>query len=127
MAIASPLAAQNNSPPAFPPVKADGAGAPISTLASPATAQTMLAAGTPVVVTLEQDQTTATSKVSDMFQLTVLNDVVEGATVVIPKGAIGHGEVTFATKRGGFGKAGIIGIALRDLQLGDRKVALDGR
>lgn len=86
----------------------------------------MLPAGTPVFVMLDQDLTTTTSIVGDRFQVTVLHEVLDGATVVIPQGAIGHGEVTFVTRRGGFGKAGIISIALRDLALGGRTVALDG-
>lgn len=127
MAIAAPLAAQNNAPSAYPPASADRVAIQMSIPAIPATARAILPAGTPVVVTLDQQLSSATSKVGDKFQVTVSNDVVDGATVVIPRGAIGHGEVTFTTRRGGFGKAGIIGIALRDLQLGDRKVALDGR
>lgn len=111
MAIASPLAAQVGSAP---------------TPSAPPPAQAMLAAGTPVIVMLDQELTTTTNKVGEMFQVTVLHDVVDGGTVVIPQGSIGHGEITFVTKRGGFGKAGIIGIALRDLDLGDRKIELDG-
>lgn len=83
-------------------------------------------AGTPVFVVLDQDLTTTTSRVGDQFQVTVEYDVVDGVTVVIPKGTIGRGEVTFVTKRGGFGKGGIIGIALRDLELSGGKVPLDG-
>jgi len=52
--------------------------------------------------------------------------VVGGATV-IPKGTPGEGSVTFVTKNGSFGKAGMLGIALRSLTLGDRQIALDGR
>ena len=97
-----------------------------STLAASSQASAALAAGTPVIVMLDQALTTTTSKVGDIFEVTVLHEVVDGTTVVIPQGAIGHGEVTFVTKRGGFGKAGIIGLTLHDLQLGERKVALDG-
>lgn len=82
---------------------------------------------TPVKVMLNQDLSTQTSHVGDKFTVTVLEDVVENATIVIPKGATGEGEVTFVTARGGFGKPGILAISLRELTLGDRTVSLDGR
>lgn len=68
-----------------------------------------------------------TAMLGDRFPVVVLHDVVDRDTIVIPQGATGYGEVTFTTNKGGFGKPGIIGIALRHLQLGDRQVALSGR
>jgi hypothetical protein len=93
-----------------------------------ANAQQTLPAGTPVVVMLNEELSTMTSHVGDGFSVTVLHDVTaaDGA-VVIPKGTIGKGEVTFATNKGGFGKPGILGISLRDMDIGNRRVALDGR
>ena len=118
-AIAAALLAAQSAPAPVP-----AATAPAPTTSIPA--QSTLAAGTPVVVTLDQDLTTTTNNIGDIFQVVVTHDVVDGTTVIIPQGTIGHGEVTFVTRRGGFGKGGIIGIALRDLELGGRKVALDG-
>lgn len=76
---------------------------------------------------LNQELTTKTAKIGDTFTVTVLHDVMVGDTIVIPKGAIGHGEITFAADKGGFGRAGMLMIALRTMELGDRKVLLDGR
>ena len=121
-AIAAALLAAQSAP-------APLAEAPAATAPAPATsvqAQATLATGAPVVVTLDQDLTTTKNNVGDIFQVVVAHDVVDGATIVIPQGTIGHGIVTFVTRRGGFGKGGIIGIALRDLELGGTKVALDG-
>ncbi|WEK48103.1 MAG: hypothetical protein P0Y56_07355 [Candidatus Andeanibacterium colombiense] len=87
----------------------------------------MLPAKTPVVVALEQDLTTVTNQVGDMFKVVVAEDVVWQGTTFIPKGTVGSGQITFVTKKGGFGKPGIIGIALRDLDFGGTKFALDGR
>lgn len=112
------LAVQSAQAPAAPPS--------LDVSPAPAPTQAVLAAGTPVLVTLDQDLTTLKSMVGDIFEVTVAQDVVEGTTVIIPRGTVGHGEVTFVTKRGGFGKGGIIGISLRDLRLGDRRIALDG-
>lgn len=67
------------------------------------------------------------NKVGDRFEVTVLNDVSEQGVVIVPKGTIGHGEVTFSTKSGGFGKPGILGISLRTLDLNGKSIILDGR
>jgi len=102
--------------------------APVEPAAAPAiVAQSRLPAGTPVIVMLDQEISTKASKVGDTFQVTVLHDVVDGPTIVIPKGTTGFGEVTFATNNGGFGKPGILSIALRYLELNGTKVPLDGR
>lgn len=102
-------------------------GSPLqSTTALPSPSLT-LPAGVPVIVVLDQDLSSKTSKVGDRFEVVVLYDVVDHGIVVIPQGTIGYGEVTFSTDKGGFGKGGILGIALRHLDLGGRMVALDGR
>lgn len=96
-------------------------------VAPPAMLQTPLPAGTPVIVSLDAELSTQTSQLGDSFSVTVVNDVLHEGIVVIPKGTRGRGEITFLTKKGGFGKPGIIGIALRDMELGGRHVLLDGR
>jgi len=92
----------------------------------PAPAPIVLPAGTPVIVALNEDLTSVKNMVGDPFQVHLVADVMSGTTVVIPKGAIGHGQVTFVSRRGNFGKGGFIGISLRDLAFGDRTVALAG-
>lgn len=86
-----------------------------------------LPAGTPVVVMTNEELSTKANKVGDKFRVTVLHDVIDGTAVVIPKGTIGVGEVTFATDNGGFGKPGILSISLRHLELEGAKPLLDGR
>jgi len=95
--------------------------------ATTANALSKLPAGAPVFVMTNEELSTKASKVGDRFLVTVLHDVVDGATIVIPKGTTGFGEVTFATDNGGFGKPGILGISLRYLELNGAKVLLDGR
>jgi hypothetical protein len=92
----------------------------------PVSAPTLLAGAT-VMVVLDDELSTATAHVGDRFHVTVVNDVVEQGVVIIPKGTAGYGEVTFATHKGGFGKQGILGIALRYLELNGQMVMLDGR
>jgi len=90
-------------------------------------AQVTLPAGTPVLVTLGSELTSRTSKLGDRFEVVVADDVLHQGHVAIRKGTTGSGEVTFVTGTGGFGKAGMLGIALRHLNLGDKKMLLDGR
>jgi hypothetical protein len=83
--------------------------------------------GTPVLLMLNQNLDTATNSIGDTFAVVVAEDVIAEGTIVIPKGAAGTGEVTFLTNRGGYGKPGIIQIAVRHVELGDRRILLDGR
>jgi hypothetical protein len=101
--------------------------APQTAAASPAASSATLISGTALTVSLDTELSTATNKVGDRFPVTVVNDVIEQGVVVIPKGTTGYGEVTFATRKGGFGKQGILGIALRYLNLNGRQFMLDGR
>jgi hypothetical protein len=96
---------------------------PITEAALPKT----LPAGTPVIVALDAELSTQASLLGDSFSVTVVDDVLHGGVIVIPKGTRGRGEVTFVTKKGAFGKPGIIGIALREMELNGRQVLLDGR
>lgn len=86
-----------------------------------------LPAKTPVFVMLDKELSTEVNEIGDSFSVTVLRDVLEGDTVVIPQGTKGYGDVTFVTGNGGFGKAGIIGISLRYLDLDGEWFLLDGR
>lgn len=65
--------------------------------------QTVLPAGTPVTVTLVEDLSTLTNKVGDRFNVRVAQDVMVDGIIVIPAGANGCGEITFATNKGSFG------------------------
>lgn len=112
------------APPPPPPASAEPA-APSAAVAPKVNA--LLPGGTPLKVMLNTELNTKQNRTGDTFDVTVLEDVVQDGTIVIPKGAIGHGEIIFAADRGGFGKAGLIYIALRRLDLGDKSVLLDGR
>jgi hypothetical protein len=118
----SATAIAQDTQPVAPVVATQPAVAPVVT-----STPSVLAAGTPVIVMLNEELSTKTNHLGDGFSVTVLHDVVDQGRVIIPTGAIGHGEITFLTNKGGFGKPGILGIALRDLDLGGRKIALDGR
>lgn len=110
-----------------PPVSPSAAPTTPAPPAAAAVATAVLPGGTPLKVMLNTELNTKQNHTGDKFEVTVLEDVVQDSTIVIPKGAIGHGEIIFAADRGGFGKAGLIYIALRTLDLGEKSVLLDGR
>jgi hypothetical protein len=114
----SALATGEVPDPAIAPLPPVAAAAPV--------AKATLPAGATVMLMTNDELSTKLSHVGDQFGVTVLEDVTDGSTVVIPKGTPGRGEVTFATNNGGFGKPGILGIALRHLDLNGTKVPLDG-
>lgn len=86
-----------------------------------------LPSGTPVIVSLDSEISTQNNLLGDSFEVTVVHDVLLGGVVAIPKGTKGRGEITFLTKKGSFGKPGIIGIALREMELNGQQILLDGR
>jgi len=94
---------------------------------SPAPTDATLPAGTPVIVMMNEEISTAACWLGGHFGVTVVQDVIGQGAVAIPAGTTGSGEITFCTKKGGFGKPGILGIALRTLDLNGKQVRLDGR
>jgi hypothetical protein len=117
-----PAGAEPSAPAAQP-----AAVEPTPAAAAAPAASAVLPGGTPLKVMLNSELNTKQNHTGDRFDVTVLEDVVQDSTIVIPKGAIGHGEIIFAADRGGFGKAGLLYIALRKLDVGDKSVLLDGR
>jgi hypothetical protein len=89
--------------------------------------QATLPAGTTVLVSLNDELATISNQIGDRFGVTVVQDVTQDGVVVIPKGTQGRGQITFLTKKGSFGKPGILGIALQHLDLNGEKFLLDGR
>lgn len=87
----------------------------------------LLPYGSTVFVTVDQAITTQDVNLGDRFHITVERDVIQDGHVAIAAGTKGVGEITFVTKKGGFGKPGILGISLNYLQIGDRQLPLIGR
>lgn len=82
--------------------------------------------GTTVMVSLDDDLSTQGTKVGTPFTASVVEDVKCDDVVAIPRGAKAHGEVTFSSDRGAFGRPGILGISLRTLDVAGRPVELRG-
>ncbi len=79
---------------------------------------------TPVIVRLDEEISSKTSKSGDRFKITVAEDVRVGESVVIPAGSVGEGEVVHAAKRGAGGKAGELIVMARFVRIGDNEIRL---
>jgi hypothetical protein len=92
----------------------------------PAPQEMVLNAGLPITLAVAEEVNSSTHKEGDLFKLTVINDVMSGGTVVIPRGTPATGEVTWRTGKGAFGKSGKLEFALRSIDLGGNPIPVTG-
>lgn len=115
------------------PVPPVAPAAPAPALSEPAPTQSAmmekltLPAASILFVTTDKDLSTQDVALGDRFGVTVEKDVLLGDKIAIPAGTKGVGEITFVTKKGGFGRPGILGFSLKHLTIGDKTLALVGR
>lgn len=90
--------------------------------------ETYLPAGTTIPLKMTQTVTTKGDswKEGDQFNLVVAANVMLGDYIVIPEGTKAVGRITWLTSRGAFGKSGKMDVELEYIQLGNRRVNLDG-
>jgi len=74
-----------------------------------------IAGGTSVYVALDQELSTKTSQVGDLFTTTLSSAVVVGNRVAIPAGARIRGHVTAVQKSGGSGEAAVLKVAFDEV------------
>jgi len=79
---------------------------------------------TPVIIRIDAEISSKTSKPGDHFGITVAEDVRVGEALVIPAGSVGEGEVIHAARRGAGGKAGALIVAARYVRVGDNEIRL---
>lgn len=93
-----------------------------------AESEVFLPAGTEIPLKMTQSITTKGDswKEGDQFNLVVATDVQLGDYVIIPQGTKAVGRITWLTSRGAFGKSGKMDIELEYLQLGNRRINIDG-
>lgn len=103
-------------------------GVPVQAVQATAEPQVYLPAGTEIPLKMTQTVTTKGDswKEGDQFNLVVAADVRLGDYIVIPQGTKAVGRITWLTSRGAFGKSGKMDIELEYLQLGNRRVNIDG-
>lgn len=102
--------------------------APIQAQAAAAPAAHVLAAGTQIPVKVTQAVTTKGDswKEGDQFNLAVASNVMLGDYIVIPAGTKAVGRIKWLTSRGAFGKSGKMDVELEYLDMGGRRISLDG-
>lgn len=107
--------------------QADGA-LPVQAIPVAAEPEVYLPAGTEIPLKLTQTITTKGDswKEGDQFNLVVAADVRLGDYVIIPQGTKAVGRITWLTSRGAFGKSGKMDIELEYIQLGSRRINIDG-
>jgi hypothetical protein len=93
---------------------------------APAPALLSLNNGTPITLAVAEEVNSSTHEEGDTFRLTVLNDVMIGNTVVIPRGTPAMGEITWRTGKGAFGKSGKLELSLRHIDLGGQRIPVSG-
>ena len=85
-----------------------------------------VSAGTHLVVTLNQDLSTRTNQVGDVWSGTVLHPITDGRRVIIPAGARVIGEVTAVQHSKGTGQAAILKLSVDELSVDGRTYAMAG-
>jgi len=117
--VATSLSAQETAPAQVTPILAT------AVTVAPA-APLSLNSGTPITLAMAEEVNSSTHREGDTFRLTVLNDVMIGNTVVIPRGTPGSGEVTWRTGKGAFGKSGKMEVSLRYIDLNGQHIPVTG-
>lgn len=110
------------------PLAAQEAPLPVQAVRAPEQPATVLPAGTEIPLVMSQMVTTKGRgwEEGDQFGLTVAAPVMLGEYVVIPKGTKAIGRITWLTSRGAFGKSGKMDIELEYLEMGGRRIDIDG-
>ena len=83
--------------------------------AGPQMREMTVASGTAMRVTLDQQLSTKTSQVGDLFTTTVASDVMDGDRVAIPAGSQIRGRVTAVQKSGQPGEAAVLKVAFDEV------------
>lgn len=112
------------------PIAAQAQDAPLTVQRADAepTGNAVLPANTEVLLKMSQEVTTKgrTWEEGDTFKLSVVDDVMLGDYVVIPEGSPAYGKITWLTSKGAFGKSGKMDVELEYVEVGGRKIKLDG-
>jgi hypothetical protein len=120
-AVMAPLAVLVSSPAFAQAAAVQPAVAAMSTIVLPP--------NTEVVVTPNDTLTTKGKalKEGSKFRLSTLFDVMQDGYVLIPKGTVGEGTVTWMTNKGAFGKSGKMEVSFDWLDMNGRRIPLSGK
>lgn len=99
---------------------------PVQQLAAPSSAENEIAAGSPIVVSIDATVSSRTAARRDMFPISLVEPIRLGERIIVPAGVAGQGQVVHAARPGFGGRAGELIIAARYLEWQGRRVALRG-
>lgn len=101
---------------------------PLEVLPADAQPRAALPANTQVLLATNQEISTQGRQWSegDTFHLSVVHDVTYGDYVVIPRGSRAVGRITWLTSKGAFGKSGKMDIELMYIEVGGRRIDIEG-
>ena len=94
---------------------------------APTEASFVLPSNTEVTVTPNSDVSSKKMKEGNRFSISTVYDVMLDGFIVIPRGTRGEGEVTWRTGKGAFGKSAKMDIELRWLDIGGRRLNIEGK
>jgi hypothetical protein len=105
-----------------------GVAPPVAAIATTATTNAMLRAGTPVSLKMMEEVTTKkkSARVGQRFQLEVTAPVEVNGVQVVPAGTPAWGEITGVRNKGMWGKSGKLDAKLLFLRVNGRQVRLTG-
>lgn len=109
--------------PVPPPVQEQPAAVPA--LAAPVV--WTLPANAELTLTPNSDLSSKSLKQGDTFAVSTVYDVLMNNHIVIPKGTRGQGKIAWRTGKGAFGKSAKMDIAFEWLDLGGRRIGIDGK
>ena len=102
------------------------ASAPQVLVVQKASVGSSLPSNTEVWISLNNELNSKKTKMGDKFDVTVSRDVMLGDYVVIPRGTAGHGQISYRTGKGAFGKSAKMEFDLVDVKVGDRYIPVNG-
>lgn len=93
---------------------------------APTAGSAILPANTEVMLRLDEEVSSKRMRVGDTFKLSVLQDVMLGNFVVIPRGTPASGSITYRTGKGAFGKSAKMEVTIGSINLNGRMIPLTG-
>lgn len=103
-------------------------GFPVTSAPTPVEADVWtLPPNTELTVTPNSEVSSKTMRKGDIFSISTVYDVQMNNFIVIPKGTRGQGKVTWRTGKGAFGKSAKMDLALEWIELGGRRIAIEGK
>lgn len=94
--------------------------------ATPSAAARAMPANTLITVTPQTELSSKRLKIGDFVTFVTVGDVSEQGSVVIPRGSLVKGEITFKTGKAIGGKSGKFEVSFRSVQVGGADYQLTG-